>query len=153
MTKEITHTITSLKQIDDLAMIIAENILPGMCIYLEGDLGAGKTTLTKNVIENLGIKDTVTSPTFSIMETYQHDSFSIHHLDLYRIESPEEIEYTGLADYREEESIYFIEWALNGGDFIPKPSVTIRISFDGTQRIASLFVHDSTGDNIVHALQ
>lgn len=80
-------------------------------IFLDGDLGSGKTTLVKEIILALGVNESVTSPTFTIIEPYFLEDRNIYHMDLYRIESASELSAIGIDEYcKEENSIIFIEW-------------------------------------------
>jgi tRNA threonylcarbamoyladenosine biosynthesis protein TsaE len=80
-------------------------------IFLDGDLGSGKTTLVKEIILALGVNESVTSPTFTIIEPYSLEGRNIYHMDLYRIESASELAAIGIDEYcKEENSIIFIEW-------------------------------------------
>lgn len=79
-------------------------------VYLHGDLGAGKTTLTQYIIGFLGCTDRVKSPTYSLLESYETDTHKIYHLDLYRLQDPEELYFMGIADLFETDALFFIEW-------------------------------------------
>ena len=80
-------------------------------IFLNGDLGSGKTTLVKEIISALGVEESVTSPTFTIIEPYSSEHRNIYHMDLYRIESASELAAIGINEYcKEENSIIFVEW-------------------------------------------
>ena len=95
-------------------------------IYLlRGNLGAGKTTFVKQYVENCGGKaDDVDSPTFSIVNTYTVNDKTIHHFDLYRLESAEEIEDIGFMEYIDSGDTCFIEWPEKIADFLPTERVT-----------------------------
>ena len=80
-------------------------------IFLEGDLGSGKTTLTKEIISSLGVQESITSPTFTIIEPYEIKNRNIYHMDLYRIEEASELAAIGISEYcKEPNSIIFVEW-------------------------------------------
>lgn len=95
---------------------------------LIGDLGAGKTTLVKNLMHHLGVEDSVTSPTFSIVNEYEGKSGPIYHFDLYRIESVEELEEIGFFEYLDSGNPCFIEWPEIVMDYIDLPSLQINLS-------------------------
>ena len=103
--------IKDLKDTNKFAKKFAKILKGGEVILLGGDLGAGKTTFTKAVLKNLGVKDDVTSPTFTIMREYQGKKFKIYHFDMYRLGSGQEAKEFGLEDYiysKDKSSIVFI---------------------------------------------
>jgi len=107
-------------------------------IHLEGDLGAGKTTLTRGLLKKLGHKGNVKSPTYTLVEQYTLASRSVFHFDLYRLTDPEELDYLGLDDYLSNQSLCIIEWASQGGNFLPKPDLIITLSYHNHSRYAEL---------------
>ncbi|WP_410499068.1 tRNA (adenosine(37)-N6)-threonylcarbamoyltransferase complex ATPase subunit type 1 TsaE [Chitinibacter sp. S2-10] len=90
---------------------LAYAIKPGMTVFLEGDLGAGKTTLTRGVLRGLGFNGRVKSPTYTLVEPYTISSLYFYHFDLYRFNDPSEWEDAGFRDYFNAESVCLIEWA------------------------------------------
>ncbi len=115
---------------------IAGRLKPGDTVALYGDLGAGKTTFVSMVLDILGFEDRVQSPTFVVSRIYGKAGSSspvksVNHLDLYRIQSPEEVNDLGLEDYFDrEDSLTFIEWPEVAEKFLP--SGTIKIFFEVT---------------------
>lgn len=95
-------------------------------VYLDGNLGAGKTTFVRGFLRGLDYTGVVKSPTYAIVETYQLSQQTIHHFDLYRFTSPEEWEDAGLGDFIEN-SICLIEWAKQGGDYVPPADFVISL--------------------------
>ena len=99
----------------------------GEIILLEGTLGAGKTCLSKGIAEALGLEaDQVTSPTFTIMQVH-HGRLPLYHVDLYRIDNPEEIAHLGLFDEMEGPGVTLVEWPTMGGRYTPDHALHIRI--------------------------
>lgn len=92
------------------ANFIAENLFGGEVILLNGELGAGKTTFTKGLARALGITEEVTSPTFTLLNVYESGRLPLYHMDMYRIESAEELYETGMEDYLSKDGITVIEW-------------------------------------------
>ncbi|WP_067562162.1 tRNA (adenosine(37)-N6)-threonylcarbamoyltransferase complex ATPase subunit type 1 TsaE [Halofilum ochraceum] len=103
-------------------------------IFLEGTLGAGKTTLARAFLQGLGYTGAVRSPTYTLVESYPFETFDVHHLDLYRIADPDELEFLGIRDLAAADAIWLVEWAERGADRLPAPDYVIRIAFDGTGR-------------------
>ena len=110
---------------------IGEHARPGLVIAFYGDLGAGKTEMTKGIAAGLGIKDLVTSPTFTILQSYAGGRLPLHHLDVYRIEDPEEMEEVGLDDCLYGDGVCVIEWAEQIEELLPPDTVRITIGRDG----------------------
>lgn len=100
----------SLTDTDILAKKIADSLKGGETILLNGDLGAGKTTFTKSLAKGLGIDEVVTSPTFTILNNYESGRLPLNHLDMYRIESPDELYETGVEDVLLDTGVTVIEW-------------------------------------------
>lgn len=111
-----------------IAQKIAKNVKNSHVFVLSGDLGAGKTTFTKGFALGLGIKEIVTSPTFTIMNTYQGTKFPLFHFDMYRLESVDEAYALGFEEYFDTSNlkgICLVEWAENVENLILKPYTKI----------------------------
>ena len=120
-----------LAAMDAFAARIAPLLREGDVVALEGDLGAGKSTLARAIIRALGHDGEVPSPTFTIIEMYEELSPPIVHADFYRLEDPDEAEQLGLDDYREG-AVLLAEWPANAGGFAHEPQcLSIRIEFLG----------------------
>lgn len=99
-----------------------------LVVYLQGDLGAGKTTFTRGLLRALGYQGTVKSPTYAIVESYHLPQLQVHHFDLYRFSLPEEWEDAGLDELFTPDSLCLIEWAMLGGEFVPKADLIFEFS-------------------------
>lgn len=104
------HTVKNIEQTYALAAKVAETLQGGEVILLNGDLGAGKTTFTKGLAKALGIEDEVTSPTFTILNVYEDGRLKLNHLDMYRVESADELAELGIEDCFDDDSVTVIEW-------------------------------------------
>lgn len=126
-------TLRSLEDTKNLGQEIAKEILKrkdksAFIVFLDGDLGTGKTTLVKEIIFALGIKEKVKSPTFTIIEPYELNDKNIYHIDLYRMNDPSELEIIGLREYlNESEAIIFIEWPEKSFGFLKKFDLKISL--------------------------
>ncbi|MCK5478997.1 MAG: tRNA (adenosine(37)-N6)-threonylcarbamoyltransferase complex ATPase subunit type 1 TsaE [Methylococcales bacterium] len=110
-------------------------ILPKKClVFLNGDLGAGKTTLTRGVLRAAGHKSAVKSPTYTLVEEYDLASGRIFHFDLYRLKDPEELEWIGMRDYLDQQSISFIEWPELGKGYLPESDIELTLTTKGKGR-------------------
>ncbi len=121
-----TIEIKDLKQTEKLARQIAKILTDGDVILLDGELGAGKTTFTQSLCKALGVKEVVTSPTFTILNQYSGKKFNVNHLDMYRIENADELYETGIADEIARGGITVVEW--NKYDELKDKAIKIGIS-------------------------
>ncbi len=123
-----------------LGLIIAEAAEPGDIVALIGDLGTGKTALTKYIAEGLGVKEDVISPTFTIVKEYRSGRIPLYHFDVYRLSNGEELLDTGAEDYLEDSGLSVIEWADIVADVLPADSLVVMIEYaeEGARKITIL---------------
>lgn len=115
---------------------IGSRLKPGMCITMEGDLGAGKTTLTKGIAQGLHIERIVNSPTFTIMKVYE-GNIPLYHIDAYRLEGAKQD--LGFEEYIEGDGVAVIEWAQFIEDVLPKERLSIHLKrLDENERLVEL---------------
>ena len=116
-------------------------------IYLIGELGVGKTALAQGFIQYFGF-ERVKSPTYSLVESYQNDVINIHHMDCYRLNDPEELEYIGIRDYLSPGNLHLIEWPELGKGVVAKADVSITLIGDGNQRQINIQTHTEAGKQV-----
>jgi tRNA threonylcarbamoyladenosine biosynthesis protein TsaE len=109
-----------------------------MVVWLSGDLGAGKTTLTRGLLRAFHYAGRVKSPTFTLVEHYPFSSFNLYHFDLYRFADPEEWEDAGFREYFNDRSICLVEWPEKAADTLPGADLLIRLEMAGEGRLARL---------------
>ena len=110
----------------ELASRFSECLETPAVIYLQGDLGAGKTTFARAYVHALGFEGYVKSPSYGLLETYDVGDQRVLHLDLYRIEDPEELEYLALRDLFDSQTALLVEWPERGIDHLPKPDLVLE---------------------------
>ena len=106
----------------------------GQLWALAGDLGAGKTTLVRGMLRGLGFNGRVKSPSYGLVESYDLGRFTVHHLDLYRLSDPGELDFIGLEDLFGDNSVLLVEWPERAGGRLPPVSTRLRIAIEGEAR-------------------
>jgi tRNA threonylcarbamoyladenosine biosynthesis protein TsaE len=123
-----------------------------LLISLSGDLGAGKTTLSRGILNGLGHSGSVKSPTYTLVEPYELPLGGVCHFDFYRLIDPEELEYMGFRDYLVEASLCLIEWPERGQGFLPSADIEIGIIQTAEGRTVSLKAGTDLGNKIILGL-
>ena len=131
---------------------LAQSITPGI-VYLQGDLGAGKTTLTRGLLRGLGHAGRVRSPTYTLVEPYRFAGTTVYHLDLYRLADPEELEWLGLRDMLAESALLLVEWPERGAGVLPAADLVIRLEYSGNGRRALLNAASLAGEQSLEQVE
>ena len=114
--------------------ILEKEVDRSIIIFLEGELGAGKTTFTKGILKGLNYDEVVTSPTYNLVQIHETKNYRVFHFDLYRISEPIELEEIGINEYlNEAKSLSIFEWPKNGDTSLPSPDYLIEISYKDTE--------------------
>jgi tRNA threonylcarbamoyladenosine biosynthesis protein TsaE len=114
-------------------------------LHLRGELGSGKTTCARSLLQALGVTATVRSPTYTLLDTYSVAALTLVHVDLYRVQSSEEVEELGLRDLIGPDCLMLIEWPEKGGIAVPRPDLSIQFSYAGEGRAAVIGEASGTG--------
>ena len=110
---------------------LAEVLAAPCILYLQGNLGAGKTTLVRGILTGLGHASNVKSPTYTLVENYRLGELACYHFDLYRLGDPEELETIGFRDYLQSDALCFVEWPEKGQGWLPEPDLLLRMETTG----------------------
>lgn len=135
-----------------LAARLAGLLHGGMVVFLQGDLGAGKTTFCRGLIQALGHPGAVKSPTYTLVEPYQLAGLQVYHFDLYRLHDPEELEFMGIRDYFNSNSLCLIEWPERGAGYLPQADLQLQLTQQGELRILQLVAGSQAGSKIITIL-
>ena len=150
--KELKILLSNEKNTLDLGKNISTQLAAGLLIFLKGDLGAGKTTLARGLIMGLGHTGSVKSPTYSLIEQYEFDMFTLNHFDLYRFTSPNEWLSSGFQEYINSYDVNLIEWPEKSAEFLPKPDLEIELSYKNEGRIAYINCFTDKGNKCLDNL-
>ena len=131
---------------------LARGMAPGI-VFLNGDLGAGKTTLARGFLRGLGYDGKVRSPTYTLVEPYALEPYRVYHLDLYRLSDAEELELLGLRDMLAEDALLLVEWPERGRGYLPAADLTVELEYAGAARAASLHAGTAVGKHWLTAME
>lgn len=141
---------------EDFANHFAPLLPAGAVVWLEGDLGAGKTALVRAMLRSLGYQGAVKSPTYALVEVYVISSIYWYHFDFYRFNEPEEFEDAGLGEYFRSDSVCLVEWPVKAGCYVPPADIEVRIAYDpkqGESRTLRLVANSEGGRKCLNELQ
>jgi len=137
----------------ELGTRLAGVLSPGLVIWLRGDLGAGKTTLTRGLLRGLGFHGKVKSPTYTLVESYVISGLYLYHFDLYRFVDPEEWDAAGFREYFNRDSVSLVEWPEKAAELLPIPDLEIRLAIHGAGREATLSAFTESGKQCLDRLE
>lgn len=152
MDSHIKRFLANEKQTLMFAQQLADKLAPPLVIYLEGELGAGKTAFCRGIITRLGHQGAVKSPTYTLVEPYVLNRWRIHHFDLYRLADPEELEYMGIRDYFANDTLNLIEWPEQGKGWLPPADIEITLTYHGEGRMIELLGHTEKSQALIETL-
>ena len=146
-------TIPSAEEMENFGMALGRLCPETFSIYLEGDLGAGKTTLARGILRACGFQGKVKSPTYTLVESYSTAAGEIFHFDLYRLESAEELANIGFRDYFAESSLLLLEWPEKAKAILPPADLVIVFQIEPSGRILQLISASPKAEELVQQLQ
>ena len=134
-------------------MALAPVLATGLVVYLAGDLGAGKTTLARGILRGLGYSGRVKSPTFTLVEAYKLSRLYLYHFDLYRFESPRELDDAGLRECFGAHALCLVEWPEKAGAKLPAADLTLAMYVAGSGRRVEVFAATEAGKACLEAIR
>lgn len=123
-----------------------------LVLFMQGDLGAGKTTMTRGILRSFGHTGAVKSPTYTLVEPYVFGERQVYHFDLYRLGDPEELEYMGIRDYFDGGNLCIVEWPNRGEGVLPRPDLELNLSVKAPGREAQLTAHSEAGKAVLEKM-
>jgi tRNA threonylcarbamoyladenosine biosynthesis protein TsaE len=132
---------------------LAHVIEPGLYVALSGNLGSGKTTLTRGILRGLGFRGKVKSPTYTLVELYNLSKLDLYHFDLYRFKDPQEWLDAGFRDHFEPRNVCLMEWPERAGDLLPVPDLRVSLSVEGDGRRIRIAAETENGKRCLERLQ
>lgn len=148
-------TLDGLKETEKFGMKLGSILKGGEVICLIGDLGAGKTNLTKSIAKGLGVKDYVTSPTFTLINEYKGANFPLYHFDVYRLEGVEDILDLGFEEYFYSKGVTIVEWGNKIEKALPEDVLTIEMKMGSHiyERVLNLSSSGELSNRIIEELR
>ncbi len=140
--------VNSAEAMASLGAALAGQLNGGEIIYLQGPLGAGKTTLTRGLLRGLGFSGNVKSPTYTLVEHYELNGMQVFHFDLYRLNDPEELEDMGIRDYCDESAVLLFEWPERATDILPEADILFSIAHIDDGRHVTVESRSETGKRL-----
>ncbi|TBR44716.1 tRNA (adenosine(37)-N6)-threonylcarbamoyltransferase complex ATPase subunit type 1 TsaE [Marinomonas agarivorans] len=150
--KEICVELQGEEAMIEYGAYLAKSLSHTHTIYLQGNLGMGKTTLVRGFLQGHGYYGAVKSPTYTLVEPYELPEGQLYHFDLYRLGDPEELEYMGIRDYFDQDSISLIEWPDKGQGYLPAADIIIRIEMIPNGRRVMITANNEQAETTISLL-
>jgi tRNA threonylcarbamoyladenosine biosynthesis protein TsaE len=145
--------LASIQAVGPFAARFAAGLCPPLVIGLSGDIGTGKTTLIRAILQHLGVHSPIKSPSFSLLESYELAKLTIHHFDLYRVQHADELDYIGFRDYFSVDNICFIEWVERLGHASIEVDLSMLLTMQGEGRQLLIKGLSELGEKIIRKLK
>lgn len=131
----LQYTVLNEEKMENLGKLLYDACADkGITLYLSGELGAGKTTFVRGFLRQAGYQGKVKSPTYTLVEPYEFEVLTLYHFDFYRLNSPDELEYMGIRDYFQPNTICLVEWPEKAQAQLPPCDIQVSIDIQGHQR-------------------
>jgi len=154
MAKSLVNIVHDEAEMLELGSVLASVIPPVLTvIFLQGPLGAGKTTLVRGVLRSLGHTGKVKSPTYTLVEPYTIANRSVFHFDFYRVEHPQELEHIGVGDYFVAPALCLVEWPDKAAAVIPPADIICYLEFHSAGRQVTIEAHSAAGEAVIVRLR
>lgn len=142
-------------QMPSLGHCLAQALIEagGALIYLDGTLGMGKTALSREVIQACGWSGRVRSPTYTLVEPYECEPLTLVHFDLYRLGDAEELEFLGIRDYLQPDTVWLVEWPERGAGVLPEPDLVVHFTEAESARKLDFAAQSERGQAVRDRLQ
>lgn len=135
------------------ATTLAQHLVAPLILVFSGDIGAGKTTIIRAMLRALGVQCAIKSPTFSLVESYSCNHFTLHHFDLYRIHHEEELEYIGFRDFFSTHTVCCIEWPEHAGQLLPNIDLQFKLKINNRGRELEMNALTGIGQEVLAELR
>ena len=149
----MTRTLQTAAATAEFGATLARALHGGLVIYLRGELGAGKTTLARGILQAMGVTERIKSPTYTLVEPYNLSKLYLYHFDFYRLRHPDEWLDAGFREHFNAESLCLVEWPEKAGAQLPPADLTVDLGVDGDTRSMTLSAHTEAGTNCLRRLK